>query len=196
MPVYIKGVIPVLLVIIFLSTACREHPTPKPRGYFRIELPQKEYLRLDSAMPYAIDYPKYARIQADPSPKAEPYWINVVFPGFKARIHITYKEINDNLYEILEDNIKLAYSHVVKADAIDDRIFTDDDNNVFGIVFQIKGDAASPVQFFATDSVKHFLRGALYFQARPNKDSLAPVINFITDDIFHMMESVRWKTQP
>ena len=190
--IFIKSLTLVLLIVFMLSYGCRPPATPKPRGYFRIDLPEKSYLRLDSAMPYTLDYPAYARIEADPSPMAEPYWINVVFPDFRARIHVTYKEVNNNLYEILEDNIKLAYSHSVKADAIDDRLFTDEEHNVYGIVFQIRGDAASPVQFFATDSVRHFLRGALYFQSRPNKDSLAPVVNFISEDIFHMMESIRW----
>lgn len=189
----IKRTLPVLTILLFISYACRETFTPKPRGYFRIELPEKKYIRLDSTASYSLDYPAYATIQPDPSPLAEPDWINIAFPKFNARIHITYKNIEDNLYEILEDNIKLAYNHSVKADAIDDRIFMDENNKVFGIVFQIRGNAASPVQFFATDSVKHFLRGALYFQSRPNKDSLAPVVDFITDDIFHMMETIRWK---
>lgn len=192
---YLRGLILILSIVIFISYSCKQQGTPKPRGYFRIDLPEKAYIKLDSVMPYTLEYATYARIQNDPSPVAEPYWINVTYPQFGARIHITYKYINDNLYEILEDNIRLAYSHSVKADAINDRLFMDEENNVFGIVFQIKGDAASPVQFFATDSVKHFLRGALYFQSRPNKDSLAPVVEFITDDIFHMMESIRWKKQ-
>lgn len=195
MPGYLKGLLPIVSVLIVLAYGCRPQGSPKPRGYFRIDLPEKEYVLLDSTMPYKLAYPIYAQIQPDPSPTAEPYWINVVYPQFRARIHITYKTIDNNLYEILEDNIRLVYSHVVKADAIDDRIFSDEENNVFGIVFQIRGDAASPVQFFATDSVKHFLRGALYFQSRPNKDSLAPVVNFITDDIIHLMESVRWNKQ-
>ncbi len=189
---YLKNLIPVLSVIIILSYGCENHGTPKPRGYFRITLPEKEYVQLDSAMPYSLEYPVYSLIQSDPSISAEPYWITLVYPELRAKIHITYKNIDNNLYEILEDNIRLVYSHVVKADAIDDNIFINEDNNVFGMIFKIRGDAASPVQFFATDSVKHFLRGALYFQSRPNKDSLAPVVSFITDDIIHMMESIRW----
>jgi gliding motility-associated lipoprotein GldD len=191
----LKGFFPILAIVVFLSYGCRQQGTPKPRGYFRIDFPDKEYVILDSVMPYTLEYPAYARIETDPSPLAEPFWINVVYPQFRARIHITYKNIDNNLYEILEDNIQLAYNHAVKAESIDDRIFMDEKNKVFGITFQIRGDAASPVQFFATDSIEHFLRGALYFQSRPNKDSLAPVVDFITDDIFHMMESIRWKKQ-
>ncbi len=193
MPRYLIGFITVLTTVLFVSGGCTQTYTPKPRGYFRIDLPEKNYSSFDSAFPYQLDYPDYAVINPDKS-SSEPYWINVVFPQFKAKIHITYKPVKNNLYEILEDNIKLAYSHVVKADAIEDFVFTNEENNVYGMVFQIKGDAASPVQFFATDSVNHFLRGALYFQSRPNKDSLAPVVNFITTDIFHLMESIRWKS--
>jgi gliding motility-associated lipoprotein GldD len=191
---YLKWLPAALFLILILVPGCKEEGTPKPRGYFRIGLPTREYRTLDSAaLPYVLDYPVYARIQSDPSPTAEPYWINISYPEFKARIHMTYKTIDNNLYEIMEDNVRLVYSHVVKAEAIDDRLFSKEENKVFGIVFQIRGDAASPVQFFATDSVRHFLRGALYFQSRPNKDSLAPVVDFITQDIFHLVESIRWK---
>lgn len=191
-PTFFRTLLWALIIVFMLLYGCGQPAAPKPRGYFRIDLPEKSYLRLDSTMPYALDYPVYARIQGDPSPMAEPFWINVVFPDYRARIHLTYKAVNNNLYEILEDNIRLAYSHSVKADAISDRLFIDEENEVYGIVFLISGDAASPVQFFATDSVRHFLRGALYFQTRPNKDSLAPVINFISEDIFHLMGSIRW----
>ena len=184
----------IVFTLLFIIVGCKYKGTPRPVGYFRIEFPEKEYILLDSAMPYSIIYPKYSIIETDISLKAEPYWLNVEFPQFNATIHLTYKNLEFNdIYEILEDNIKLTFSHTVKADAIDERIFIDDENNVFGTVFELKGNAASPIQFFATDSVKHFLRGSLYFNTTTNRDSLAPVIDFITYDIFMMMENIRWK---
>ena len=188
-----KGVI-LFCVLLFFFVSCKYRGTPRPRGYFRIEFPEKEYLILDDDMPYSIIYPKYSIVETDITLNAEPYWINIEFPEFKATIHLTYKNLmQDDVYEILEDNFKLTFSHTVKADAIDERIFIDDDNNVFGTVFEIRGNPASPIQFFATDSVKHFIRGSLYFNVSPNRDSLSPVIDFLSYDIFMMMESIRWK---
>jgi gliding motility-associated lipoprotein GldD len=156
-------------------------------------MPEKGYIQLDSAMPYSFIYPKYARVETDVSPTAEPNWINITFPQFNAKIHITYIEVNNNIYEIIEDNIRFAYAHTIKADGIKEYPFINDNQNVYGTVFEIKGNAASSFQFFVTDSVRHFLRGALYFNTAPNKDSLAPVVHFISDDIFRMVESIRWK---
>lgn len=186
-----KGILLMAGVVVFASS-CRDIGTPKPRGFFRIDLPEKAYKLTEVEMPYRFEYPVYGRIETDVSPTAEPYWINLFFPKFKARVHISYKEVEDNLYFLLEDNIRFAYNHVVKAEAIDEHIFFDEENDVYGMLFEIRGDAASPVQFFATDSVRHFLRGSLYFQTKPNKDSLAPVVSFLTEDLVHMIETLRW----
>ena len=187
-------VIILIFSALFFSTSCEHGGTPRPRGYFRIEFPEKEYIWLDSIMPYSFLYPKYAHIVTDLSLKAEPYWINLEFPRFNATIHITYKNlINEDIYQILEDVIRLTFSHTLKADDIPEHVYVDDEHNVYGIVFEVKGNAASPLQFFATDSVRHFISGSLYFYTLPNRDSLSPVINFITEDVFLLMENIRWK---
>ena len=193
MPRYLVKALIMFCITLLIASSCRQGATPRPKGYFRIGLPEKEYVRLDSVMPYSILYPKYAHIETDISLATEPYWINLSFPEFNAKIHVTYKKVDNNIYEILEDNIRLAYNHAVKADDIIDYICIDDAHNVYGNIFEIKGNVASPVQFFATDSTKHFIRGALYFNTVPNKDSLAPVIDFITEDVYHLMENIRWK---
>lgn len=188
------GVIILICLALLTLASCKHRGIPKPRAYFRIEFPEKEYLLLDSVMPYSIIYPKYALIEPDLSPRAEPYWINVTFPEFNAKIHITYKNlIQEDLYTILEDIIRLSFTHTYKADAIEEYVYIDDEHNVYGTVFEIKGNAASPLQFFATDSVKHLIRGSLYFNHIPNRDSLSPVIDFLTDDILLLMENIRWK---
>ena len=110
-----------------------------------------------------------------------------------AMIYLSYLPIKDNLWDMLEDNRKLAYKHTVKADAIDEKYFEDSAKKVFGIMYDIKGNAASPIQFVVTDSVNHFLRGSLYFNTHPNKDSLAPVIAFLQDAMIEMRESVECK---
>lgn len=182
-----------LITLLFILTGCNTRGTPKPRGYFRIEMPAKAYQQLDLNFPYSFEYPQYSKIEQNVSKSDEPYWLNIYFPNFNARIHVSYKKVENNLYDLYDDNIRLAYNHVVKADAIEEHLFIDGNHDLYGMMFEIKGDAASPIQFFATDSVHHFLRGSLYFQMHPNKDSLAPVIDFLTEDVVHILETLRWK---
>lgn len=179
--------------LLILVAGCRPSPTPKPRGYFRIALPEKQYVELDSTMPYRFEYSKFAVIETDVSHQNEPDWINVLYPAYQARVHISYKPVTDNLYDLLEDNIRLAYNHVVKADAIEEHLFINEDTHLYAMMFEIQGNAASPLQFLATDSIRHFLRGSVYFQTAPNRDSLAPVIDYITEDVVHLIETLEWK---
>ena len=176
-----------------LAYACNNSNPPKPRGYFRITLPEKEYSQIDTALPYQFERPQYARLKPDQASGGQNYWGNLVFPRFEAKIHLSYKEIEENLYQLYEDNRELAFKHTVKADAIKERMFESPENNVYGIMYEIQGNTASPVQFFVTDSTQHFLRGSLYFKTVPNKDSIAPVLDFIREDVVHMMETLEWK---
>jgi len=183
----------VLLLFIATMLSCRGHQSPKPRGYFRIEFPEHSYQQFDTTFPYKFEYPKYSKIVMDTLPDAEPYWCNIAFASLNGQIHLSYKKVGDQFYELLEDSRNLAYKHSIKADAINERFFEDSDKQVMGILYEIKGNAASPFQFFVTDSTEHFLRGSLYFNTVPNKDSLAPVIEFIKADIEHIIESIEWK---
>ncbi len=96
------------------------------------------------------------------------------------------------LDSLIEDSRTLTFKHVVKAEAISEQFFTNPETNVHGLLYKLKGNTASSIQFFVTDSVRHFLRAALYFSVRPNKDSLAPAIDFIGEDVERMMRSVEW----
>ena len=187
-------------IVIFIMLAafiysCETHYTPRPRGYFRIDLPEKNYIRFDTAYPFSFEYPVYAAVE--PSPAAGPedkYWINIQFPRFKATLHLSYKQVNNNLITYLEDAHTLAVKHIPKADAIYDSLIIDRDRDVFGLVYQIEGtEVASPYQFFLTDSTTNFVRGALYFNVVPNNDSLEPVINFLEKDLDHFINTFRWK---
>jgi gliding motility-associated lipoprotein GldD len=188
-----KGFIVILLALFIYS--CESHYTPRPRGYFRIDLPEKSYQKFDTTYPYTFEYPVYATVE--PSPDAGPedkYWINIQFRRFKATLHISYKQVNNNLITYLEDAHTLAIKHIPKADAIYDSLIVDRDRNVFGLVYQIEGtEVASPYQFFLTDSTSNFVRGALYFNVVPNNDSLEPVINYLEKDLDHFINTFRWK---
>lgn len=181
------------IVFLFLFSGCRRNHTPKPRGYFRIDFPQKQYIQYQDDCPYTFEYPAYGTVLPDDLYLSETCWININFPKYKGKLHISYKSVNDNIGLLLEDSHTLAYKHTIKADAINETLFLDRENRVYGVLYDIEGDAASAVQFFITDSIQHFLRGALYFNLQPNSDSLAPVIEFFREDVIHLIETVQWQ---
>lgn len=185
----------ILLALFFLTTgACDSDYTPKPRGYFRIDLPQHGYRKFDTVFPFTFEYPVYATLMPDNSKMAEPYWINIRYNPFHATLHLSYKFVRGNLSQYLEDSRTLVNKHIQKASAITQREFTNPDQRVFGLVYDIRGsDAASSYQFYVTDSLSEFVRGALYFNLVPNNDSLAPVIDFLKEDIDHLIGTFKWK---
>lgn len=181
-------------LFLLLAASCSDSYTPKPRGYFRIDLPERDYRAFDTTFPYTFEYPAYADIVADSSKLAEPYWINIRYKPFNATLHFSYKVIRGNLARYLDDARTLVNKHIPKANAISQREFVDTTHRVFGLVYDIRGaDAASPYQFYLTDSISEFVRGALYFNHIPNNDSLAPVIDFLKKDLEHMINTFRWK---
>jgi gliding motility-associated lipoprotein GldD len=183
-------------LLTILASCGDENYTPKPRGYFRIELPKKEYRLLDSIYPYRFEYPVYANLTPDLLSLQEKNWINVEFPTFRGRVHISYKHVDNKemLDQFLEDSRTLAMKHIPKASSIEQTSFGNPSEKVYGLIYNIKGvGAASPFQFYVTDSTHHFLRGALYFDAVPNNDSLLPVIDFVKKDIDHLIRTIQWK---
>lgn len=167
---------------------------PKPRGYFRIDFPGKEYVKLDSMEFYSFEYPVYSKITPDHFSPQEKNWVNIEYPSHKGTIHISYKTVDNNLDEYLEDSYSMMTKHISRAMGIRDSIVINPDRKVYGLVYFLEGEGvASPLQFYLTDSVNHFMRGSLYFNVRTNNDSLAPVIDFITDDVRHLIETLEWK---
>jgi gliding motility-associated lipoprotein GldD len=179
-------------IIVMIIASCHKEYTPKPRSYYRIDFPEKKYRIYKSECNYSFDCPVYAKINPYPGKDAEPCWINIEFPEFKGKIHITYKTLHNNLASHIEDIRTLAYKHSIKADDIIEVPFSYPDRNVYGLMYDIRGNTASSMSFFITDSTNNFLSGSLYFNVVPNKDSLAPVIRFFTEDIKHLIETFHW----
>ncbi len=179
-------------VLVILIYSCKPDYTPKPRGYFRIDFPEKEYRRFISDCPYTFEYPVYGEIERVDDNTSHPCWLNIIFPGFKGKIYLTYKRVEQNLPEYTEDIRTIAYKHLVKADDIIEKRIIYPEHDVYGILYNIKGNTASSLNFYVTDSITHFLSGSLYFEVKPNADSLAPVINYFTEDVNHLIKTIEW----
>ena len=189
-----QPVLTLTILCLIVLAACKNDYYPKPKGYFRINLPEKEYIKFDSSFPYSFEYPVYAKVLPDNHPQAEKYWINITYPQFNGTLYMSYKSIDTNLNKYLEDTRTMVMKHIPKASSIENQQYQNDISKVYGLTYTISGvAAASPYQFYLTDSSDHFVRGALYFNTVPNNDSLAPVIAFLKDDINHLIETFEWK---
>lgn len=187
-----------LLNTILLLSSCSEEEKvfmPKPKGFNKIDLPEHSYDTLTGNYPYTFEYSKLAKIKPDTSKTAEPYWIDIYYPEYKANIQITYKDTKNNpkiLEEYIKDSHTLANKHNVKAYAIDELLITSPKGYAVK-VFELSGDVPSQVQFHVTDSTKNFLRGAVYFRTSTKNDSLAPVISYMKEDVMHLIETLKFK---
>lgn len=181
---------------LFLIISCRNHDyTPKPRGFFRIDFPEKKYRLYNSACPFTFSYPIYANIVLDLNRNAQPCWFNIEFPQFKGTLHLSYMPVTSKkiFNELIEDAYTFAFKHTVKATAIDQGKIAYPEHKLSGIYYRIDGNTASAVQFYLTDSTKNYLRGALYFNELPRQDSIKPVLDFVKKDIDVMIKTFRWK---
>ena len=185
------------VTLIFLAS-CNSEYIPKQRGYYKIDFPQHQYRVFDKpGYPYKFEYPVYGEVIQDSTffenKPENPFWINIDFPRFNGKIYISYKNVGDNSFEKLrEDAYKMTYKHTYKATSIEDSLMLTP-LGVSGVFFKVGGNAATGKQFFLTDSTRHFLRGALYFDTTPNEDSLSVVNNFLEQDMLHLINTFQWK---
>ncbi|MFY0629087.1 MAG: gliding motility lipoprotein GldD [Flavobacteriaceae bacterium] len=174
---------------IFLLVSCTKETLPKPKGYLSLEYQKTGYSKLALERPYSFEVLKSASVVDEPK-----NWLKIKYPRQRASLDITYRNINSNLKELLSESYKLVYKHAVKAEQIDPVDYLNDEKKVYGTLHEITGNAASQIQFHVTDSIHHFIKGALYFDAKPNYDSILPAVDFIKKDILRLMETLEWKS--
>lgn len=181
------------LSLLPLFNSCKKKYAPKPYGYFRVYLPEHSYSKFDILnFPYRFDLSNIAKVENQDRDE-EKYWINIVYPTLNAKIHGSYKHVGNNMFELSEDTREFVYAHTGQAERISEQFFENPENSVYGILYDLKGNVASPIQFLLTDSTNHFFRGALYFNNSPNKDSIAPILDYVREDIVQMIETFEWK---
>jgi len=189
-------------VVLLLAAACRPPVfTPKPAGYYRVDTPAAHTYRVFDrpGFPYTFEYPAYAEVTDDTISQntrgSTRYWVNISFGSLGGVINLTYKAISkeEPYMKLVAESDFLSFSHHEKADYIDQLVFRFPGNGVSGILYTVGGNAATRYQFTATDSVRHFMRGALYFNVTPNADSLKPATDFLYPDIGHLLQTLHWR---
>ena len=179
------------LLVALIMVSCNEETIPKPKGYLSLEYPLQDYKEITLKRPYTF------KVSGNTTLKDLPKnWLKIQYPSLKASVDITYRPIENNLRELLMESEKLVFEHAIKADQITAPTeYVNPDKKVYGSVYQITGNAASQIQFHATDSVRNFLKGSLFFYTKPNYDSVLPAIEYIKDDMIKMMETLEWKNK-
>ncbi len=176
-----------VLVFCVLFAACNEEVLPKPNAKLRLEY-SKPVLKELTTDHFRFDYNESATVNSKNSNA-----LTLKYPKMKGEIFLNYRKVDNNIDKLLADAQKLSYEHSVKADGIIEQPFISEEHNVYGMFYEISGNAASQAQFYVTDSTKHFLTGSLYFLTRPNYDSIYPAAAYLQNDIRGIMETLRWK---
>lgn len=181
----LKALFITIIITSFLSS-CNDDVLPKPTAFLRLEYPNDSY-SLTKTIPYEFETPKNSKILINSK-----YWMKIKYPKLKASIEITYRPVENNINELLLEAEKLTLTHAKKADEIYYDTYKNELNKVYGKLSNVTGNAASPLQFYLTDSTKHFLTGAIYFNVQPNYDSIYPAIKYIEKDVKHLINTTAW----
>ncbi|WP_350289808.1 gliding motility lipoprotein GldD [uncultured Croceitalea sp.] len=178
----------ILLGVIVLAGSCKEEVLPKPKAMLRLDFPNAQYISFKSDCDYQIALNKIANLKQKPDCS-----MAIDYPTIKGSIYITYKKVDNNITGLLLDAQKLTYEHVAKADNIASKEYVNSVEKVYGMFYEVTGNAASQAQFYLTDSINHFVTGSLYFYSKPNYDSIYPAANYLQKDMLKIIESLRWK---
>lgn len=184
---HFKAVVLVFLALVLFSS-CKKEVLPKPQSYLRLDYPMANYMHFENQCPFAFDMNSKAVIKGE-----KDCGFTITYSKMKATIYLTYKPVNNNLNKLLRDAQKLTFEHVIKADDILEQPYLNPEKKVYGMFYQVDGNAATNSQFYLTDSTRHFITGSVYFYAKPNFDSIMPAASYIKNDMQHLMETLSWK---
>jgi gliding motility-associated lipoprotein GldD len=176
------------LTLLIFASSCKNETVPKPSSQLRLDYPVAKYATYANNCPFEFDINENVTIEEDKN-----CGFSIHYPKMKATIYLTYKTVNNDINSLLRDAQKLTYEHVIKADDILEQPFINDDSKVYGMFYRVNGNAATNAQFYATDSIKHFVTGSVYFYAKPKFDSIMPAASYVKDDMQRLMETLKWK---
>jgi gliding motility-associated lipoprotein GldD len=181
-----------LLVVVMLAACSHpKDPFPRPKGWPRIDLPAHTYQKFENGIcPFTFEYPQIGVVEQQ---KSDSCWMDLYFAPFECRWHVTYRDVNGSGKTIMdhyEEYRKLVFKHIQKVSQIKENPVVGPNGS--GTLFELFGTVGVPAQILYTDST-HLVLASFYFDTAVRNDSLAPVIDFMKEDLVHMAESIVWK---
>jgi len=178
-----------LVILCFIVSCSKDDVIPKPEGQIRLEYPEPTYILFRPNCPFEFEFSNQAKVVA----KKNSCWYDFTYPKLKGAIYITYLPVNGNLINLIKESQKLVYEHTIKANSIKSKSFVYPEKKVYGNLYNLGGETASNIQFYITDSIRHFIAGNVYFKTQPKPDSLRPAVEYIEKDVIRMIETTTWK---
>lgn len=177
----------ILIICSIVFVSCGSDILPKPEAFLSLEYPKASYVTTASNCNYSFEnnYISTAYFKDNCS-------ATIHYPTLNGTVFLTYRKVDTNINALLRDAQKLTYEHVIKADDIIEEKYINEQQSAYGMFYDVRGNAASQSQFYVTDSIKHFITGSIYFNAKPNYDSIYPAAVYLKNDIRHLMETIEW----
>jgi gliding motility-associated lipoprotein GldD len=184
-----------LLVLLSLLVSCTESELiPKPPTYQRLELPDHEYNAVIDDCPYSIHLPEIYTVKpAIDSNGVKTCNKDIDLGPLNGAIHFSYIEMTHPISEYVNFVNDKVDEHKIMATSIKDKQILRNEDSVFCTFFELQGNVASPFQFYLTDSTSKFVSGVVYFNSRPNYDSLKPTLDYLKIDLDHLINTFKWK---
>jgi len=177
-----------------LLVSCNEKmPIPKPPLYLKVDLPPHKYEQFSDNCPYKFEKAKIYKIKSVEENGVMTCHKDIELDVLKGTINFSYIHMTEPLASYVNYANDRVGEHKIKATGIKSELILNPDKHVFGALFSLQGDVATPFQFYLTDSINHFASGVLYFNSVPNYDSLRPSIDYVYKDIRHLIETFEWK---
>jgi len=186
----LKGIGFVLLGLT-LFAACNDQETfvPKPSTFLELNLPERSYENYTDRCGYSFNKPSYFKFNDVAGSECNR---DIELSTLNGVLHLSRMDMDTTLDAYVNYSIDKVGEHKVMATAIYDTSFVRSDAKVFGTLFELQGNVASPFQFYLTDSTTRFLSGVLYFNSRPNYDSILPTLEFVKQDLYEFMKTLEW----
>jgi gliding motility-associated lipoprotein GldD len=184
------------IILLLTLSACSSDkiPVPKPPTYLRLELPDHQYSTYNGNCGYSFQSAKIFTVKDVVDSSGTMTCHKDIHLGtLNGVIHFSFINMTEPLSTYVNYANDKVDEHKLKATAIEDFRLINGKKRVFGTFFELKGDVASPYQFYLTDSTSRFVSGVVYFNSRPNYDSLKPSLDYLKLDLMKMVETFEWK---
>lgn len=177
-----------LLGLSVVASDCSRKSNQTPQA-IRLTFPEPRYVLLPDSIPFRFEISDQAHFSGQYIEDTV-YFCNISYPAYQAQLYCTWHRITPERFSVMaEESHRLVYQHATMASAIKEKLYTNDSAGIYGMLYDLEGNVATPLQVALTDSVRYFFNASLYFDSASNADSLAPVVEYIRRDVVRMMES-------